>query len=191
MHQRWESLFPTPLLFQNFWIRVRFGYFLNLRIRLLFSLRLQSLIQSWFTHVLLKKWPHNTPTAAEIEKWHRIRFRFFTNFLLRDRIQVRKKSTETCRSRLRHSRSGTTSDVHEAVSSFSAPRGIQTQVFSSPTPVMIQEAGILIRILFATQKWKSKSWKILLIYLSSSISISLFGNNYKQTTNHVTENRPH
>jgi len=24
-----------------------------------------------------------------------------------------------------------------------------------------------------------------------SISISLFGNNYKQTTNHATENKPH
>jgi len=32
-------------------------------------------------------------------------------------------------------------------------RGVRTQVFSSPTPVLIQEVGILIliRILFATQ----------------------------------------
>jgi len=32
-------------------------------------------------------------------------------------------------------------------------RGVRTQVFSSPTPVLIQEVGILIRILFATQIW--------------------------------------
>jgi len=32
-----------------------------------------------------------------------------------------------------------------------ATRGVRTQVFSSPTPVLIQETGILIRILFATQ----------------------------------------
>jgi len=30
-------------------------------------------------------------------------------------------------------------------------RGVRTQVFSIPTPVLIQELGILIRILFATQ----------------------------------------
>jgi len=30
-------------------------------------------------------------------------------------------------------------------------RGVRTQVFSSPTPVLIQEVGILISILFAIQ----------------------------------------
>jgi len=47
-NQRWpESLFqtPTPLLFQNFWIRVRVLLFSNLRIRLLFRLLLQFSIQ--------------------------------------------------------------------------------------------------------------------------------------------------
>jgi len=36
---------------------------------------------------------------------------------------------------------------------FVCTRGVRTQVFSSPTPVLIQEVGILIliRILFATQ----------------------------------------
>jgi len=31
------------------------------------------------------------------------------------------------------------------------PRDVRTQVFSSPIPVLIQEVGILIRILFATR----------------------------------------
>jgi len=38
-----------------------------------------------------------TPAAAEIQKWLRIRVRFFTNFWLR----VRKKNAESCRSRIR------------------------------------------------------------------------------------------
>jgi len=46
-----------------------------------------------------------TPATAKIEKWLRIRVRFFTNFWLR----VRKKSAESCRSRLRHSGSMATS----------------------------------------------------------------------------------
>jgi len=46
-YSRWpESLFqtPTPILFQNFKIRIR--QFFDLRIRLLFRLRLQSQIQA-------------------------------------------------------------------------------------------------------------------------------------------------
>ena len=48
-------------------------------------------------------------------------------------------------------------------------RGVRTQVFSSPTPVLIQEVGILIliRILFATQIWNPNPEKILLIYLTN------------------------
>jgi len=38
-----------------------------------------------------------TPATPEMEKWHRIRVRFFTNFWLR----VRKKNAESCRSRFR------------------------------------------------------------------------------------------
>jgi len=45
-----------------------------------------------------------SPATAEMEKWHRIRARFFTNFLLR--ILVRKKNAESCRSLLRHFGSG-------------------------------------------------------------------------------------
>jgi len=45
-----------------------------------------------------------TPATVEIEKW--LRVRFFTNFWL----WVRKKNAESCRSRLRHSGSGATSD---------------------------------------------------------------------------------
>jgi len=55
-----------------------------------------------------------TPVSAEIEKWLGIRFRFFTIFWLRVRIWVRKKSRESCRSRLRHSRSMATSATEVA-----------------------------------------------------------------------------
>jgi len=46
-----------------------------------------------------------TPTA-EMEKWLRIRVRFFSKFWL----WVRKKNAESCRSRLRYSGSGPSSD---------------------------------------------------------------------------------
>jgi len=46
-------------------------------------------------------------------------------------------------------------------------RGVRTQVFSSPTPVLISEVGILIRILFATQLWNLNPEKILLTYLTN------------------------
>jgi len=39
-------------------------------------------------------------TPAEIEKWLRIRVRFFLNFLLPNRIWVRRKNAESCRNRL-------------------------------------------------------------------------------------------
>jgi len=47
LHRWMESLLqtPTPLLFQNFWIRSGFGNFSNLRILLLFRLPLKSSIQ--------------------------------------------------------------------------------------------------------------------------------------------------
>jgi len=44
-------------------------------------------------------------------------------------------------------------------------RGVRTQVFSSPTPVLILEVGILIRILFATQLRNPNPEKILLTHL--------------------------
>jgi len=47
-----------------------------------------------------------TPATAEIEKWLRIRVRFFLNFSLRDRIRVRKKNAESYQWRLRYSGSG-------------------------------------------------------------------------------------
>jgi len=46
-------------------------------------------------------------------------------------------------------------------------RGVRTQVFSSPTPVLIQEVGILISILFAIQVWNPNPEKILLTYLTN------------------------
>jgi len=46
-------------------------------------------------------------------------------------------------------------------------RCVRTQVFSSPTSVLVQEVGILIRILFATQIWNPIPEKILLIYLTN------------------------
>jgi len=47
--------------------------------------------------------------------------------------------------------------------------GFRTQVFSSQTPVLMQEVGILIlnRILFAIQPWNPNPEKILLIYLTN------------------------
>jgi len=48
-----------------------------------------------------------TPTIAEIEKWLRIRVRFFLIFWLR--VRVRRKNAESCRSRLLYSGSGPTS----------------------------------------------------------------------------------
>jgi len=55
---------------------------------------------------LLKKWPHR---LLHCRNWKvtPIRIRFFTNFWLR----VRKKNAESCRSRLWHSGSGSTSDT--------------------------------------------------------------------------------
>ena len=50
-----------------------------------------------------------TLATAEIEKWIRIRVRFFPNFWLR--FWVRKKNAESCRSRLRQSGFGPTSVV--------------------------------------------------------------------------------
>jgi len=44
-------------------------------------------------------------------------------------------------------------------------RGVRTQVFSSPAPVLNQEVRILIRILFATQILNPNPEKIMLIYL--------------------------
>jgi len=39
-----------------------------------------------------------SPATAEMEKWLRVRVRFFTNFWLR--IRIWKKNEESCRSRL-------------------------------------------------------------------------------------------
>ena len=46
-------------------------------------------------------------------------------------------------------------------------KGVRTLSFSSPAPVLIQEAGILIRILFATQVWNPNPEKILLTCLTN------------------------
>jgi len=73
------------------------GSFSNMRIRLLFRLRLPSVqlgIYPYFTKEITKQ----TPATAKIKKWPRIWVRFVTNVWLRDR----KKSAESCRSRLRH-----------------------------------------------------------------------------------------
>jgi len=80
--------------------------FSNLRIRLLFSLLLPTSIQPKFTHIFTLEMTTQTPATAEIEKWLRIRVRFFTNFWLR--IRTRKKNAESCRSRFRHSGSMST-----------------------------------------------------------------------------------
>ena len=49
-----------------------------------------------------------TPVTAEIEKWLRIRVRFYRSFWLR--IGIRKKNAESCRSRLEPCASMATSD---------------------------------------------------------------------------------
>jgi len=77
------------------------GNFSTLRIRLLFRLRLQSSIQPKFTHVFTSEMTTQTPATAEIEKWLRIRVRFFLNYWLRVRVQVRTNNAESCWSRLR------------------------------------------------------------------------------------------
>ena len=67
--QRWlesHCRTPTPLLFQNFWIRVR--CFSDLRIRPLFKIR-QSLTQQWAMTAI-----ETTPAAAENNKWLWVRF---------------------------------------------------------------------------------------------------------------------
>jgi len=51
-----------------------------------------------------------TSATAEIEKWLRVRVRFFTNYWLRVRVQ--KKNGESCRSRIRHSGYGAISEPH-------------------------------------------------------------------------------
>jgi len=40
-----------------------------------------------------------TPATVEVEKW--LQVRFFPKFWLRVRFRVRKKNSESCRSRLR------------------------------------------------------------------------------------------
>jgi len=56
------------------------GNFSNLRIRILFRLRLQSSIQPKFTHVFTKEMTTQTPATAEIEKWLQIRSDFSQSF---------------------------------------------------------------------------------------------------------------
>jgi len=102
--QKWpKSLFqiPTPPLLQNFWIRIWVWVrkFSNLKIRLLFRLRLPYSIQAKFTHVFTYEMTMQTPVTAEMEKW--LRVRFFTNFLLR--VWTVMKNAESCHSRQRHS----------------------------------------------------------------------------------------
>jgi len=105
-NQRWpESPFqtPTPLLFQNFWIRIR----------LLFKFQNPTPLKTPATII------HPTVTAqtsatSEMEKWLRIRVRFFTNFWFRVRMRVRKKHLASCRGWLRNSGSGPTSDCNMA-----------------------------------------------------------------------------
>jgi len=54
-----------------------------------------------------------TPATAKLEKWLRIRNQFFTNYWLWVCIRIQKKNAESCRSRMRHSRSGTTSGTFQ------------------------------------------------------------------------------
>ena len=70
--------------------------FSNLRIRLLFRRRLQSM-QPKSTNLFTWEITTQTPATTEIENC--LRVRFFTNFWLR--IWIRKKNAEPCRSRLR------------------------------------------------------------------------------------------
>jgi len=56
-----------------------------------------------------------TPATAEIEKWLWIRVQFFTNFWLQLRIQVRRKNSESCQSRLRYFGSMATSEPRQCV----------------------------------------------------------------------------
>jgi len=75
-----------------------------MRIRLLFELRLQSRqpkIIDGFTSEMTTQ----TLATAEIEKWLRIRVQFFKHLWL----WIRNKNTESCRIRLQHSGSVTTS----------------------------------------------------------------------------------
>jgi len=75
------------------------GNFFNLRIRLLFRLRLLS-IQRKFTHVFTYEITTQTPITAEIEIWFWIRVLFFTNFW--PWIRVRKKKAESTPARRIH-----------------------------------------------------------------------------------------
>jgi len=81
-HQRWPELHATPLLFQNFWIRIRF----RIRFRQFFKFENPTPVQTPATidptpnlpMFLLKKWPKRLPATAE--KWLGILVHFFTNF---------------------------------------------------------------------------------------------------------------
>ena len=97
LRQRWpESLFQTPLLFRNFGIQVRqFFKFENpTPVQTPVTIINPTLIYPCFYLTN----DHTDSVTAEIEKWFRIRVRFFPNFWLR--IRVRKKNAESCRSRL-------------------------------------------------------------------------------------------
>ena len=103
----WLSLDPACRDDRNHFFRLRLrlctkmfesgsGNFSNLRIRLLFWLRLPS-IQSKFTNVFTLEMTMQTLVIAENEKWLRAQVLFFTNFWLR--IRIRRKNAESCRCR--------------------------------------------------------------------------------------------
>jgi len=103
-HQRWsESLFPTPLLFQNFGIRARIRHFFKFEnptpVQTPAAIIDPTLIYPCF-------YLRNDHTDfCHCRKWKMTPVRFFTNFSLR----IREKNKESCRSRLWHSGSGATS----------------------------------------------------------------------------------
>ena len=88
------------------------GNFSNLRIRLLFRLRLPS-IQPKFNHVFNQEMTTQTDVTDDIVKWLRLRF------WLRDRI---RKNAKTFRSKPRHSGSMATSGAN-------VPKGTPQQLF--------------------------------------------------------------
>jgi len=160
MHQRRpESPFqtPTPLLFRNFWIWV------GIRVRLFFkfvnptpvltaaTIIHPTLIYTWF-------YLRNDRTDSCYCRNGKVTHGpFFYKFLTSDpgpkeKRKILPESTPVLRiqSHLCH--------AHQRCSGSD---------FFCPTPVLIQEEGILIRILFATQLWNPNPEKMLLTYLSN------------------------
>ena len=111
-----------------------------------------------------------TPATAEIETWLRIQVPFFTNYWLRVRkhAETRRILPESTPALRIHGHLWLQDRGVRHTTEMSI-RGALTQIFSSLTPVLMQEVGILIliRILFAIQLWNPDPEKILLTYLTN------------------------